>query len=68
LGRKGKARYGYLGIFTRAGFYQFAMVRWICFLLLVPLTLEGVLKGFSHYAQSVLPGGIVVSLTVYFYL
>ena len=41
------------------------MVAGICFLLLVSLTLEGLLKGFSHYVQSVLPGGIVIAMTVY---
>jgi membrane protein len=51
--------------FLRVRFLSFAMVAGICFLLLVSLTLEGVLKGFSHYVQSVFPGGIVVSLTAY---
>ena len=41
------------------------MVGGICFLLLVSLTLESVLKGFSHYVQSVLPGGIVIALATY---
>ena len=41
------------------------MVAGICFLLLVSLTIEALLKGFSHYVQSVLPGGIVIALTVY---
>src|SRR6266511_1515507 len=51
--------------FLRVRFLSFAMVGGICFLLLVSLILEGVLKGFSHYVQSVLPGGIVVAMTVY---
>jgi len=51
--------------FLRARFLSFAMVGGICFLLLVSLTLESVLKGFSHYVQSVLPGGIIMALTVY---
>ncbi|KAF5407679.1 MAG: hypothetical protein Udaeo2_22070 [Candidatus Udaeobacter sp.] len=51
--------------FLRVRFLSFAMVAGICFLLLVSLTLEGALKACSHYVQSVLPGGIVVSLTVY---
>jgi membrane protein len=61
-----KARPG-LGIwgFLRNRFLSFAMVAGICFLLLVSLTIEALLKGFSHYVQSVLPGGIVVALTVY---
>jgi len=33
--------------------------------LLVSLTLESLLKGFSHYVQSVLPGGIAVAMSVY---
>jgi len=41
------------------------MVAGVCFLLLVSLTLESLLKAFSHYVQSVLPGGIVVALAVY---
>src|SRR5213082_254287 len=51
--------------FLRSRFLSFAMVGGICFLLLVSLTLESLLKGFSHYVQSVLPGGIVVAMTVY---
>ena len=42
------------------------MVAGVCFLLLVSLTLESLLKAFSHYVQTVLPGGIVVALAVYF--
>jgi len=42
-----------------------SMVAGICFLLLVSLAIEALLKGFSRYAQSVLPGGLVVALTVY---
>ena len=53
------------GGFLRSRFLSFAMVGGICFLLLVPLTLESVLKAFSHYVQSVLPGGIVLAVTVY---
>ena len=41
------------------------MVAGICFLLLVSLAIEALLKGFSHYVQSVLPGGLVVALAVY---
>src|SRR5438552_3525140 len=51
--------------FLRSRFLSFAMVGGVCFLLLVSLTLESVLKGFSHYVQSVLPGGIVVALAAY---
>jgi membrane protein len=41
------------------------MVAGICFLLLVSLTIEALLKGFSQYVQSVLSGGIVIALAVY---
>ena len=51
--------------FLRSRFLSFTMVGGICFLLLVSLALESVLKGFSHWVQSVLPGGIVLALLVY---
>jgi membrane protein len=51
--------------FLRSRFFSFAMVAGICFLLLVSLAVEALLKGFSHYVQSVLPGGLVVALAVY---
>jgi membrane protein len=51
--------------FLRSRFFSFAMVAGTCFLLLVSLAIEALLKGFSHYVQSVLPGGIVVAMTVY---
>lgn len=34
----------------------------VCFLLLVSLTIESVLKALSHYIQSVMPGGIVIAM------
>ena len=54
-GVKAKPGTGIWG-FLRARFLSFAMVAGICFLLLVSLTIEGVLKGFSHYVQSVVAG------------
>jgi membrane protein len=63
-GVKAKSGRGIWG-FVRSRFLSFAMVAGICFLLLVSLAIEALLKGFSHYVQSVLPGGIVVALTVY---
>jgi membrane protein len=51
--------------FLRSRFLSFAMVGGVCFLLLVSLTLESVLKAFSHYIQGVLPGGIVIAMAVY---
>jgi membrane protein len=51
--------------FLRTRFLSFAMVGGTCFLLLVSLTIESVLKSFSHYVQSVIPGGIVIALATY---
>ena len=51
--------------FLRTRFLSFAMVGGICFLLLVSMTIESLLKGFSHYVQSMLPGGIVIAVAVY---
>jgi membrane protein len=66
-GVKAKPGRGIWG-FLRSRFLSFAMVAGICFLLLVSLAIEALLKGFSHYVQSVLPGGIVIALTVYLVL
>jgi membrane protein len=63
-GVKAKPGRGIWG-FLRNRFLSFAMVAGICFLLLVSLAIEALLKGFSHYVQSVLPGGIVIALTIY---
>ena len=63
-GVKAKPAQGIWG-FLRARFLSFAMVGGICFLLLVSLAIEALLKGFSHYVQSVLPGGIVIAVTIY---
>jgi membrane protein len=63
-GVKAKPALGIWG-FLRSRFLSFAMVAGICFLLLVSLAIEALLKGFSHYVQSVLPGGIVIALAVY---
>jgi membrane protein len=54
-----------IGGFLRSRFLSFAMVGGVCFLLLVSLAFESMLKGFSSYVQSVLPGGIAIALTVY---
>jgi membrane protein len=63
-GVKAKPGRGIWG-FLRNRFLSFAMVGGICFLLLVSLAIEALLKGFSHYVQSVLPGGMVIALAVY---
>ncbi len=54
-----------IGGFLRSRFLSFAMVAGICFLLLVSLAIEALLKAFSHYVESILLGGIVVALAVY---
>ena len=64
LGRESEARLGIWG-FLRARFLSFTMVAGICFLLLVSLAIEAILKAFSQYVQSVLPGGIAIAVTVY---
>ncbi|PYJ28212.1 MAG: ribonuclease BN [Verrucomicrobia bacterium] len=51
--------------FLRARFLSFAMVAGVCFLLLVSLTIEALLKGFSHYIQARLPGGLTIAVSVY---
>jgi len=51
--------------FLRTRFLSFAMVGGVCFLLLVSLVIESLLKGFSHYVQSIVPGGIVIALVAY---
>jgi membrane protein len=63
-GVKAKPGRGLWG-FVRSRFLSFAMVAGICFLLLVSLAIEALLKGFSHYVQPVLPGGILIAMTVY---
>jgi membrane protein len=63
-GVKAKPGTGIAG-FIRSRFLSFAMVAGVCFLLLVSLVLESVLKSFSHYVQAMLPGGIVIALVVY---
>ena len=51
--------------FLRARFISFAMVGGVCFLLLVSLVVESLLKGFSHYVQAALPGGLAIAVSVY---
>lgn len=51
--------------YIRIRFLSFAMVAGVCFLLLVTLTVEAVLKGFSEYVKAALPGGIAIAVTVY---
>ena len=63
-GVKAKPGLGIKG-FLRARVLSFGMVAGVCFLLLVSLALEGLLKGFSRYVQSRLPGGIVLATSIY---
>jgi membrane protein len=51
--------------YLRVRFLSFAMVAGICFMLLVSLTIEALLKGFSHYLQTSFPGGAVLAVTIY---
>ncbi len=63
-GVKAKPGAGIWG-FLRARFLSFTMVGGVCFLLLVSMTVESVLKGFSHYVQAHLPGGFALALAAY---
>src|SRR6267378_6636272 len=51
--------------FIRARFVSFAMLGGVFFLLLVSLTIEALLKGFSQYVQHALPGGMTIAVSVY---
>jgi membrane protein len=64
-GVKAKPGLGIWG-FLRARFVSFAMVAGVCFLLLVSLIIESVLKAFSHYVQALFPGGIAIAMGAYF--
>ena len=63
-GLKAKPGAGIWG-FLRARFLSFAMVGGICFLLLVSLVIEGVLKGLSQDLQGSVPGGATAALCIY---
>jgi membrane protein len=43
------------------------MVGGVCFLLLISLVIESVLKGLSHYLQGAIPGGAAVAFAVYLF-
>jgi membrane protein len=57
-----------LWAFIRARFLSFAMVAGVCFLLLVSLTIESVLRGLSNYLQNLLPGGHILALVLFLIL
>jgi membrane protein len=63
-GVKAKPGLGIWG-FLRTRFLSFAMVAGVCFLLLVSLAIDALLKGFSHYIQTAMPGGLTIALSVY---
>ncbi|MEY2558284.1 MAG: rane protein [Verrucomicrobiota bacterium] len=63
-GVEAKPGLGILG-FLRARFVSFAMLGGVFFLLLVSLAVEALLKGFSHYVQAALPGGLAIAIAVY---
>jgi membrane protein len=66
-GVKAKPGAGLWG-FLRARFLSFAMVAGVCFLLLVSLTVESVLRGLSTYLQNLLPGGHILALLLFLVL
>jgi membrane protein len=51
--------------FIRSRFLSFALLAGIGFLLLVSLVIEAIIKGFSHYLQSVLPGALTIIIPIY---
>ena len=52
--------------FLRSRFLSFAMVAGVCFLLLVSLTVETVLRALSSYLKSILPEGDIIVLVIFF--
>jgi membrane protein len=63
-GVKAKTGLGLWG-FIHMRFISFAMVGGVCFLLLVSLVIESLLKGFSHWVQAMLPGGLAIAVGIY---
>ena len=51
--------------FIRTRFLSFAMVGGVCFLLLVSLTVETLLRGLRQYLQNMMPGGDIVTLILF---
>jgi membrane protein len=52
--------------FLRARFLSFAMVGGVCFLLLVSLTVESVLRGLNTFLENMFPGGHLLALAIFF--
>lgn len=63
-GVKAKPGLGIWG-FLRARFLSLGTLAGLCFLLLVSLTIEALLKGVSHYLQAHLPGGLGIAIGLY---
>lgn len=59
--KPGSAIWDYL----RVRVLSFAMVAGVCFLLLITLTIEALIKGFSFYLEAHLPGGPAFAFTIY---
>ncbi len=59
-GVKAKPGAGISG-FIRMRFLSFSMVAGVCFLMLVSLTVDALLKGFGGYLEGSIPGGAVVA-------
>src|SRR2546430_11852925 len=51
--------------FVRSRFLSFALLAGIGFLLLVSLVIEAVIKGFSHYLQSIWLGALTIIIPIY---
>lgn len=51
--------------YVRVRFLSFAMVAGVCFMLLVTLTVDALMKGFSRYLEEWLPGGAALGFTLY---
>ncbi len=51
--------------FVRGRFLSFAMVGGVCFLLLVSLTVETLLRAVNDYLKAVMPGGDVLALGIF---
>jgi len=62
---KAKPNQGVWG-FLRARFVSFGMVGGVCFLLLVSLTVQGLLHGLHDYLGTILPGGQVLGLGIFY--
>jgi membrane protein len=52
--------------FIRSRFLSFSMVGGVCFLLLVSLTVENLLKALHGYLQSAVPGGHYLALAIFY--